>query len=66
MTSILFGIAILFGNQLKCNYLRKKKRFLNFFHHFLKFHQSFNILNKKMTLIDYVFPKLETVEDVLG
>ena len=66
MASILFGIAILYSNQFKCNYLRKKKRFLNFFHHFLNFYQSFNILNKKMTLMDHVFPKLETVEDVLG
>ena len=33
--------------------------------HFQNLHHIFNILNKKMTLIAYVFPKLQTAKDVV-
>ena len=33
--------------------------------HFWNLHQIWNILNEKMTLIVYVFPKLRTVKDVV-
>ena len=33
--------------------------------HFWNLHQIWNILNEKMTLIVYVFPKLRTANDVL-
>ena len=38
----------------------KKKLFLNIFMHFWNLHYVVNISKKKMTLIDFVFPKLLT------
>ena len=34
MTSILFLIETIQGNQIRCNYLKNKKLFLKFIHYF--------------------------------
>ena len=44
---------------------QKQKIFSEFFIAFSKFALNFEHFQKKMTLIDYVFPKLPTTKDVL-
>ena len=44
---------------------QKQKIFSEFFIAFSKFALNFEHFQKKMTLIDYVFPKLPTPKDVL-
>ena len=39
---------------------KKRKKFSQFIFAFLKFRSNFEHFEKKMTLIAYVFPKLET------
>ena len=58
MTSILFVIKRIYRNQLKYNYLRKKKLVLNFLRYSLNFH-------KGMILIAYKSPKLRTANLVV-
>ena len=43
---------------------KKQKLFLNFFLHSWNLDHIFNILKKMMTIIAYVFPKLETAKEV--
>ena len=62
MARILFNIARICNSQLKCNYLKNEKLFLNFLFHFWNLHQILDILKKKMILIANVFPKLQTVK----
>ena len=64
MASVLFFIGRIYPNQFKCNYLRNKNFFSIFssiFEMFIKFWKFF----KKMSLISYVLPKLETAKDSL-
>ena len=64
MASILFFIGRIYPNQFKRNYLRNKNFFSIFssiFEMFIKFWKFF----KKMSLISYVLPKLETAKDLL-
>ena len=44
---------------------KKQNTFSGFFAAFLKLHQTLNILNKEMTLIAYVFRKLQTAKNVV-
>ena len=55
MTSILFLIVRIYSNRLKCNYLKMLMLLLNF----SNLNKILNILEKKMTLAAYVFPKLQ-------
>ena len=66
MTSILFVIVRIYGNQLKFNYLKTKNFFPNFLLYFWKVHDILNILKQNVTLIAYVFPKLWTAKHVVG
>ena len=43
----------------------KEKKVSQFFPAYLKSTSNFEDFEKKMTLIGYVFPKLETVKDVV-
>ena len=65
MTSILFRILRISRSQLKCNYLKNRKLFLNFLFHFRILYHLLNILKKKMIVIANVFPKLKTVKDLV-
>ena len=60
MTSILFLREAIYCNIFWCNYLRKRKLFLNFFLHFRNLGSVLYILKKKMTLIADVFLNLWT------
>ena len=55
MTSILFLIVRIYSNRLKCNYLKMLMLLLNF----SNLNKILNILEKKMTLAAYVFPKFQ-------
>ena len=66
MTSILFLIERIYPNMFRCNYLRNKKVFLNFFFHFRNFHSIFNIFGKKkMAIRGDVFLNLRTPKNVV-
>ena len=53
-------------SKFKCNYLKNKNLFLNFLFNFWNLHQISNILKQKMIVIANVFPKLQTVKNLLG
>ena len=55
MTSILFLIETIYCNIFRCNYLRNKKTFFEFFLDFENLDSILNIFKKKMTLIAYLF-----------
>ena len=62
MTSILFITGRIYGQLFKCNYLRNKF-FLLFVVTYLKSTSNIEELEKKnMTLIGYIFSKLETAK----
>ena len=65
MASIFFNIARICNSQLKCNYLKREKRFLHFLFLFWNLHQISNISKKKMMLIGNVFRKLQTVKNLV-
>ena len=65
MTSIFFLIEAIYCNIVRCNYLRNKNRFLNFFSHFQNFDSILNIFIKKITLIADVFLTLRTTKNVV-
>ena len=65
MASILFNIARICNSQLKCNYLKKEKLFLNFLFHFWNLHQILNILRKNVMVIANIFQKLETPKNLV-
>ena len=44
---------------------QKKQTFSQFFYAFLKFTLNFEIFHKKMILIGDVFPKLQTLKEVV-
>ena len=53
-----------YGNQFKCNNLRKET-YSALFASFLKSTSNFEHFEKEMTLIAYVFLKLQTAKDVV-
>ena len=65
MASILVKIVRICYSELKCNYLKNLKLFLDFFLHFWNVHQIWNILKKRMIVIANVFPKVQTVKNLL-
>ena len=60
--SILLKIGRIWHSQLKCNFLKNKNLFLNFFFDFWNLHRISNFLKKKVMVIANVFPKLRTVK----
>ena len=62
MPSIVFKTVRICLSQLKCNYLRNQKLFLNFLFHFWNLNQILNVLKTKIIVIANVFPKLHTVK----
>ena len=65
MTSILFLTETINCNTCRCNYLRKKKLFLNFFVRVLNLDSILNIFEKKMILIADVFLNWRTPKNVV-
>ena len=65
MASILFKIPRIWHSQFKCYYLKNEKLFLNFLSHFWNLHQILYILKEKMIVIANVFPKLQTVKNLI-
>ena len=65
MTSILFGIVRISGSLFKCNYIKNKKILINFLCRLWNLHQILNIFEKKIIAVGNVFPKLETVKDLV-
>ena len=62
MASIMFKVVRICNSQLKCNYLKKEKLFLDFFFHFWIVHQILKTLKEKMIVIANIFLKLQTVK----
>ena len=65
MTIILFRIVRIFSCLFKCNYLKNKELFLIFLLNLWNLHQILTIFEKKMIVIGNVFPKLQTVKDLV-
>ena len=63
--SILFRIERICRSQFKCNYRKNKKLFLDFLFHLWNLHQILNISKKRKIIIANVFPKLQTVKEVV-
>ena len=64
-TNILFKIVRICNSQFKCNYLKNEKPFLNLLLHFRNLHQILNNLKEKMIVIANLFPKLQTVKNLV-
>ena len=62
MASIMFKVVRICNSQLKCNYLKKEKLFLDFFFHFWIVHQILKTLKEKIIVIANIFLKLQTVK----
>ena len=62
MKSILFFIRRIYCYQFRCNYLRTKKCFSQFFAAILKSRLNFEYFEKRMTLTGFVFAKLRTLK----
>ena len=65
VTSILCPILSIWNSLFKCNYLKNKKSFLNFFFRLWNLHQILNIYEKKMIVIANIFAKLQTVKGLV-
>ena len=65
MRSILCGNVTIFCSQFKCNYLKSEKNLLYFLFHFWNIHQNLNILKEKIIVIANVFPKSQTLKDLV-
>ena len=65
MTRILFGIVRICSSLFKCNYLKNGNLFRNFLFHLWNIYQMFKIFAKKMIVIANVFPKLQTVKELV-
>ena len=65
MTSIVLRIVKIWSSLFKGSYLKHKKMFLNFLFHLWNRHQILTIFEKKMIVIINVFPKLQTVKDLV-
>ena len=59
------GILEICISLVKCKYLKSKKLFLKFLFRLWHLHQIVNIFEKKMIVIANVFPKLQTVKDLV-
>ena len=64
-TNILFMIVRICHSQFKCNYLKNEKLFLNVWLHFRNLHQILNVPQKRVIVIANVFPKLQTVKNLV-
>ena len=58
MTSIPAAICRIFYNNFKRRYIKNGKPFLDFLMHFWNVHKILNILNKRMSVLAWLFPKL--------
>ena len=65
MASIMFKIARICNSEFKCNYLKNEKHFLDFLFHFWNLRLILNILKEKVIVIPNVFPKLQTVKNLV-
>ena len=65
MRSILFLIETSYCNIFRCNYLRTKKSFLNFFLHFENLDSILKIFKKNMILIGDVFLNFGTPKNAV-
>ena len=65
MTSILFGIVRICGSLFKGSYLKNENLFLNFMFLFWNLHQILKIFWKKIIVIAKIFPKPETVKNLV-
>ena len=65
MPSIVFKIARICHSPLKCNYLKSEKLFLNFLFHFWNLQQILDASKEKIIVIANVFPKLQTVKNLV-
>ena len=60
--NILFRVLRICNSEMKCNYLKEEKPFLDFLLHFLNLHQILNTLKEKMIVVANVFSKLQNVK----
>ena len=58
MKSIAAGICRIFCNNFKRYYLKNGRLFLDFLLNFWNVHKIYNILKKRMSVLDLLFPKL--------
>ena len=65
MRNILFMIVRICHSQFKCNYLKNETLFLNVWLHFRNLHQILNVPQKRVIVIANVFPKLQTVKNLV-
>ena len=65
MTSILFWIVRSYGSLFKWNFLKNEIICLEFLLHLWNLHQTLNIFKERKNVIDNVFPKLQSVKDLL-
>ena len=62
MANIIFRVSRISNSEMKCNYLKEEKPFLDFLLHFLNLHQILNTLKEKMIVVANVFSKLQNVK----
>ena len=65
MRTIPFGILGICSSLFKWNYLKIRKKFLKFLFHLWNLHQLANIFKKQKVMIANIFPKLNTVKDLV-
>ena len=65
MASIVFSIMRICHSLFKRNYLKNEKFFLNFMFLFWNLHQIFKIFLKNIIVIANIFPKPETVKNLV-
>ena len=65
MAGILIKIVRICYSEFKYNYLKNKNLFLNFLFYLLNLHQISNIFKKRMIVIANLFPKLQTVKNLV-
>ena len=65
MSSIPFLIETISCTYFRCNYLKNKKLFLDFFVRFRNLDSILKLFEKKMTLIADVFLNLRTPKNVV-
>ena len=63
--SIVLLVETIQFKQFRCIYLKNENFWLNFFLQFSNLHHILNTFKKNMTLIAYLFPKLQTLKEVL-
>ena len=65
MVGILIKIARIWNSKFKYNYLKNKNLFLNFFFHWWNLHKYWNIFKERMIATANLFPKLQTVKNLV-